>query len=215
MGFAQAFPQRIGRVTIPLKLSWSSEKHICKPHLSTLADLRPLEGRTLLGVFSDEANRSASRSPLIWSCLCPEVVQSKNKIYQGTTGRHQQPVHNNDARKVAIDVPRIDRLCDQFTRALSKLRGKRSVSPLPLLLTKGQRSKRLLSFFPTAFHYPDQFLVDNPVFEPFHSQEWSMPNFSCRLTRNISSHGMENLAFHSLLRWKMIILLQILTTLRG
>ena len=31
-------------------------------------------------------------------------------------------------------------------------------------------------------------------------------NFSCSLTRNITSHSMENLAFHSLLRWKMIIL---------
>ena len=41
---------------------------------------------------------------------------------------------------------------------------------------------------------------------PFHSQEWSISNFSCSLTRNITSHSMENLAFHSLLRWKMIIL---------
>ena len=35
--------------------------------------------------------------------------------------------------------------------------------------------------------------------------------FSCSLTRNITSHSMENLAFHSLLRWKMIII-QILAT---
>ena len=44
-----------------------------------------------------------------------------------------------------------------------------------------------------------------------HSQEWSMPNFSRSFTRNITSHNMKNLAFHSLLRWKMIIL-PILTT---
>ena len=36
-------------------------------------------------------------------------------------------------------------------------------------------------------------------------------NFPCNLTRNITSHSKENLAFHSLLRWKMIIL-PILTT---
>ena len=30
--------------------------------------------------------------------------------------------------------------------------------------------------------------------------------FPCSLTRNITSHRMESLAFHSLLRWKMIIL---------
>ena len=36
-------------------------------------------------------------------------------------------------------------------------------------------------------------------------------NFPCSLTRNITSHSMENLAFHSLLRWKMIML-PILTT---
>ena len=35
--------------------------------------------------------------------------------------------------------------------------------------------------------------------------------FPCSLTRNITSHSMKNLAFHSLLRWKMIIL-PILTT---
>ena len=33
-----------------------------------------------------------------------------------------------------------------------------------------------------------------------------MSNFSCSLTRNITSYSMENLAFHSLLRWKMITL---------
>ena len=36
-------------------------------------------------------------------------------------------------------------------------------------------------------------------------------NFPCSLTRNITSHSMKNLAFHSLLEWKMIIL-PILTT---
>ena len=47
--------------------------------------------------------------------------------------------------------------------------------------------------------------------EPFHSQEWSMSNFSCSLTRNITPHSMKNLAVHSLLSWQMIIL-PILTT---
>ena len=35
---------------------------------------------------------------------------------------------------------------------------------------------------------------------------WSISDFPCSLTRNITSHSMKNLAFHSLLRWKMIIL---------
>ena len=39
-----------------------------------------------------------------------------------------------------------------------------------------------------------------------------MSNFPSSPTRNITSHSKENLAFHSLLRWKMI-LIQILTTL--
>ena len=34
----------------------------------------------------------------------------------------------------------------------------------------------------------------------------SISNFSCSLTRNITSGGMENLTFHSLLRWKTTIL---------
>ena len=56
-----------------------------------------------------------------------------------------------------------------------------------------------------------------PIYEsateclPFHSQEWSISNFPCSLTRNITSHSMENLAFHSLVRWKMVVL-EILTT---
>ena len=50
-----------------------------------------------------------------------------------------------------------------------------------------------------------------PSINPF-TPEWSMSNFSCSLTRNMTSHSKENLAFHSLLRWKMI-LIQILTTL--
>ena len=40
---------------------------------------------------------------------------------------------------------------------------------------------------------------------------WSISNLPCSLNRNITSHSMENVAFHSLLRWKMIIL-PILTT---
>ena len=51
----------------------------------------------------------------------------------------------------------------------------------------------------------------NKQTKPFHSWEWSMSNFSCSPTRNITSHSKENLAFHSLLRWKMIII-QILAT---
>ena len=46
---------------------------------------------------------------------------------------------------------------------------------------------------------------------PFHSREWSISNFTYSLTRNMTSHSMKNLAFHSLLRWKMFIL-PILTT---
>ena len=46
---------------------------------------------------------------------------------------------------------------------------------------------------------------------PFHSQEWSISNFPCSVTRDITSHSMKNLAFHSLLRRNMIML-SILTT---
>ena len=39
----------------------------------------------------------------------------------------------------------------------------------------------------------------------FHSQECSMSDFPCSLTRKCNhGYGMENLAFHSLLRWKVI-----------
>ena len=46
---------------------------------------------------------------------------------------------------------------------------------------------------------------------PFHSWEWSILNFPSILTRNITSHSIMSLAFHSLLSWKLIIL-PILTT---
>ena len=38
----------------------------------------------------------------------------------------------------------------------------------------------------------------------FTLSEWSISNFPCSLTTNITSHSMKDLAFHSLLRWKMI-----------
>ena len=41
---------------------------------------------------------------------------------------------------------------------------------------------------------------------PLRSQEWFISNFSCSPNSNITSHSMKNLAFHSLLGWKMIIL---------
>ena len=40
-----------------------------------------------------------------------------------------------------------------------------------------------------------------------------MSKFPCSLTRNMTSHSMENLTFHSLLRWKVIILQIIATSL--
>ena len=43
-------------------------------------------------------------------------------------------------------------------------------------------------------------------------QQRSISNFPCSLTRNITSHSMKNLAFHSLPGWNVIIL-PILTTL--
>ena len=46
---------------------------------------------------------------------------------------------------------------------------------------------------------------------PLYSQKWSISHFPCSLTRIITSQSMKSLAFHSLLRWKMIIL-PILTT---
>ena len=46
----------------------------------------------------------------------------------------------------------------------------------------------------------------------FHSQEWSISNFPCSLTRNITPQSMENLAFHRLLRWKIIILPILITS---
>ena len=42
--------------------------------------------------------------------------------------------------------------------------------------------------------------------ELFLPKEWSVSNFPCSLTRNITSHSMKDLAFQSLLRWKMVIL---------
>ena len=46
---------------------------------------------------------------------------------------------------------------------------------------------------------------------PFTPSRMTMSNFHCGLTRNITPHSMEKVAFHSLLRWEMIIL-PILTT---
>ena len=46
---------------------------------------------------------------------------------------------------------------------------------------------------------------------PFTPKSDQCQKFPCSLTRNMTSHSKENLAFHSLLRWKMI-LIQILTT---
>ena len=44
-----------------------------------------------------------------------------------------------------------------------------------------------------------------PSASNMHSQEWSIPKLSCSLTRNITSRSMENLAFHSLLRWERLL----------
>ena len=78
-------------------------------------------------------------------------------------------------------------------------------------------SKSSLSFFWSqhSIHVDQCYVVGFPfswwTHWPFHSWDWSMSNFPSSPTRNITSHSKENLALHSLLRWKMIAL-PILTT---
>ena len=43
---------------------------------------------------------------------------------------------------------------------------------------------------------------------------WSKANFSCSLTRDMTAHNTKNLAFHRFLRWEMIILVILTTSLR-
>ena len=52
----------------------------------------------------------------------------------------------------------------------------------------------------------DDGLLNAHMFNPFTPKSYQFSNFSGSLTRNITSHSMENLAFHSFLRLKMIIL---------
>ena len=86
------------------------------------------------------------------------------------------------------------------------------ISPPPLALPTqvGQRWQRgmgwrhtktveISSVLPT---YVCQLLYVS-VLKPSHPQEWSISNFPCSLSRNITPHSMKNLAFHSFLRLKM------------
>ena len=40
--------------------------------------------------------------------------------------------------------------------------------------------------------------------QPCHPEEWSISNFPCSLTRNITSHSMKNMNYHSLLTTSLI-----------
>ena len=62
---------------------------------------------------------------------------------------------------------------------------------------------------PRSLHYNLRWVM-LPL-NPFIPKNDQVKNFPCSLTRNITSHSMENPALHGLLRWKMIIL-PILTT---
>ena len=90
-----------------------------------------------------------------------------------------------------------------------------SVNPFTL---KGDQFQISSAVSPEIFHhtvwrtwlftaYPDErwFYTSNSHYlsyrislQPFHSQEWSISNFPCILTRNITSHSRKNLAFHHL-----------------
>ena len=48
------------------------------------------------------------------------------------------------------------------------------------------------------------FFILSPALQQWDS--WSIWNFPCSLTRNVTSHSMKNLSFYSLPRWKVIIL---------
>ena len=63
-------------------------------------------------------------------------------------------------------------------------------------------NNRLMHFLPTHIPKLSRWSIP-PAYEclqvrqAFHSQEWSISNFPCSLTRNVTSHSLKNFAFHS------------------
>ena len=95
-------------------------------------------------------------------------------------------------------------------------------NPVQLTLITQITTRKSYSIIPFLHEITDQSLsslfdcgypghYERFPFKPFHSWEWSTSKFPCSLTRNMTSHIMENLTFHSLFRSKIIIL-QILAT---
>ena len=54
------------------------------------------------------------------------------------------------------------------------------------------------------YHYVRIYIFS--MHQRFHSQEWSKSIFSCCVNKSITKHSMKNLAFHTLFRWRMIVL---------
>ena len=104
-------------------------------------------------------------------------------------------------------------------------RGTSTLIPLPLFLrnrTHQLKTKQIITFYSFIHQQVSRpntkfWLCNiNNNFDKLNKfnpppQEWPISNFPWSLTRNIRSHSIKNLAFHSIFRWKLIIL-QILTT---
>ena len=119
-------------------------------------------------------------------------------------------VESRDRGGLEVDMRNFDRLCPIYLPSCSakELAGSKKGRLSP-------RSPHCSVWIPQGLDLPPNHLgrwCRSPI-KPFHSQEWSISNFPCSLTRNIAPHSMENLAFHRLLEWKLIILPILATSL--
>ena len=144
--------------------------------------------------LSRPTTEQTSASTRVWSNRCPEV--SKYRRPSRTRAR------STWGRRLTILRGLI---------ATAKTCGSRGTSRNPGRAWEPRsRNWRTRGLGETGRHWLNQRWA---LSQPFHSQEWSMSNFPCSFTRNITSHSMENFAMHSLLRWNKIMLPILATSL--
>ena len=124
----------------------------------------------------------------------------------------------------AATLARLSKACPHLQSVERTMRYYKAWNALPALLGvtwktftwRKSKTSNLMSFLTSVTHAPPpppppalqqfvstkcHYLVSGKDYLRAFTQEWSISNFPCSLTRNITSHCMKNLAFHSSLRW--------------
>ena len=134
------------------------------------------------------SNLFVSMLTLFWSShfACPQIDEPAPPYLHQTDWMLEQNPWRNSQFQVPWDDHRPARISKRHFQLLGKTKITNEIVVPKIYSTRVYFQILVSTFHNQSSHFP------------LNSQEWSISNFPCSLTRNITPHTVKNMAFHSL-----------------